>query len=191
MKKLIALIAIVASLTAGAQGNWSIDNAHTSVRFSVTHMMVSQVEGRFNTFNGTVSTTNDDFTDAKIDITVDVNSINTANTMRDNHLKGEEFFNAEKYPEMKFKSMTLKKVSGNKYVLEGNLTIRDVTKPVTLDVIYNGTVKNPNGATVAGFHVTGSINRFDFNLKWNKLAEAGPVVSKDVALNIDIELKKM
>jgi polyisoprenoid-binding protein YceI len=190
MKNLITAVAILLSLGATAQTNWAIDNAHTSVKFSVTHMKIAQVEGRFTTFSGTITSSKEDFTDAKIDFTVDVNSINTANEMRDKHLKGDDFFNAEKYPNMTFKSMTLKKVAGDKYKLEGDLTIRDVTKKVSLDVSFNGTAKDPQGNTKAGFHVTGVIDRFDYNLKWNKLAEAGPVVGKDVTLNIDIELKK-
>jgi polyisoprenoid-binding protein YceI len=128
---------------------------------------------------------------AKIDFTADINSINTDNEKRDNHLKSDDFFNAEKYPQMKFVGKSMQKVGNNKYKLTGDLTIRDITKTVTLDVIYNGIVK-AWGATKAGFKLTGIINRFDYNLKWNTLLETGAaVVGKDVSINCDIQLIKM
>lgn len=189
MKKLIALLAVAFTLSTQAQ-NWQIDNSHSSVKFTVTHLVISEVEGQFKTFSGTVTSSKPDFTDAKIDFTVDINSINTDNEGRDKHLKSDDFFNAEKFPNMTFKGISLKQVSGKKYILEGDLTIRDVTKRVKLDVVYNGTVKDPWGNTKAGFKVTGVIDRLVFGLKWNTLAEAGPVVGKDVTLVINLELVK-
>lgn len=192
MKKLLILIAIATTaLGAGAQTNWAIDYAHSNVRFSVTHLLISQVEGRFKKFSGNITASRVDFTDAKIDFTIDVNSLNTENESRDKHLKSDDFFNAEKFPAISFKSTALKQVSGSKYVLEGDLTIRDVTKKVSLDVIYNGMAKDPGGNTKAGFNVSGVLNRFDYNLKWNNMADIGPVVGKDVTINIDLELKKI
>src|ERR1019366_2104904 len=183
MKKLITMFAIV-SVTIGckAQSTWTFDNAHTAVKFGVTHLVISEVEGEFKKYSGKVVSKNDDFTDANVEFTIDVSSINTDNEMRDKHLKSDDFFNAEKFPNISFKSTSLKKVSGNKYLLEGDLTIRDVTKKVKLDVVYNGTVKDPYGNTKAGFKISGTINRFDYNLKWNTMADAGPVVGKDVTL---------
>ena len=105
-------------------------------------------------------------------------------------MKSDDFFNAEKFPAINFKGSSLKKVSGNKYVLEGDLTIRDVTKKVKLDVVYNGTVKDPYGNTKAGFKIVGAVNRLEYNLKWNTLADAGPVVGKDVTFTVNLELKK-
>jgi polyisoprenoid-binding protein YceI len=111
--------------------------------------------------------------------------------MRDNHLKGDDFFNAGKYPKMTFKGTGLKKVSGNKYTLSGELTIRDVTKPITLDVTYFGTTNDPWGNTKAGFKIKGKINRFDYNLKWNTLTEAGgAVVGEEVEIVCNLELAK-
>ncbi len=169
---------------------WSGDKAHSGVKFTVTHLVVSEVEGSFKLFDGSMETTKTDFSDAKINFTVDVNSVNTDNDMRDKHLKSDEFFGAEKYPQMKFVSTAFKPAGGSKYKLEGNLTIRDVTKPVIFDVNYGGTA-NAMGKTKSGFKAKTTINRFDYNLKWNKATEAGGlVVSKDVDLIVNVELNK-
>lgn len=130
------------------------------------------------------------FSDAKINFTVDVNSVNTGNDMRDKHLKSEEFFGAEKYSQMKFQSTSFTSDGGNKYKLAGNLTIKDVTKPVVFDVTYGGTA-NAMGKTKCGFKAKTTINRFDYNLKWNKATEAGGlVVSKNADLVVNAELNK-
>lgn len=189
-KTLIALVMVAAAFTVNAQTTWKSENSHTNVRFSVPHLVISETEGTFKKFEGTVVSKNDDFTDASVDFSIDVASINTDNEMRDNHLKSDDFFNAEKFPKITFKGASLKKVSGNKYILEGDLTIRDVTKRVKLDVVYNGTVKDPYGNTKAGFKITGQLNRFDYNLKWNTVTEAGAVVGKDVTLVVNLELVK-
>lgn len=186
--KLTSLVAALAiSTSAFAQTTWKLDNAHSSVKFTVEHLMVSETEGNFKAFDGTLSSKNVDFTDAAITFTVDVNSINTDNEMRDKHLKSDDFFNAEKFPQMKFKGTSFKKVSGNKYVLEGELTIRDVTKKVKFDVIYRGIQKDPYGNTKAGFKVTGSIKRMEYGLKWNVMSEATAVVSDEVMIVINLE----
>ena len=174
-----------------AQTTWMIDNSHSQVMFTVSHLVISEVTGSFKGFTGTISATKPDFTDAKIEFNVDVNTVNTDNEMRDNHLKGDDFFNAGKYPKMTFKGTGLKKVSGNKYTLSGELTIRDVTKPITLDVTYFGTTNDPWGNTKAGFKIKGKINRFDYNLKWNTLTEAGgAVVGEEVEIVCNLELAK-
>jgi polyisoprenoid-binding protein YceI len=192
MKKLfLALgLALFAGFTSMAQSTWSVDNAHTKIEFSVSHLVISETVGFFKTFGGTVSTTTDDFNGANIQFTVDVASISTDNEMRDNHLKSDDFFNAEKFPKMTFKSTSFKKGEGKKYKLTGQLTIRDITKTVEFDVVYNGTVKDPYGNTKAGFKLVGSINRFDYGLKWNTMAEAGAVVGDMVEIKINIELAK-
>lgn len=190
MKRLfLATASAFMAFAAMSQTNtWKTDNSHSNVKFSVTHLVVSDVDGNFKNFAGTVTSTKPDFTDATIDFTVDINSINTDNESRDKHLKSDDFFNAEKFPQMKFKSTSLKKVSGNKYTLEGDLTIRDVTKKVKFDVVFGGTIKDPWGNTRAGFKATGAINRFDYNLKWNTLTEAGgAVVGKEVNITLNLE----
>ena len=170
---------------------WQIDPSHSNVKFTVTHMVVSEVEGSFRKFNGTIEYSQADLSDARVNFTVDVNSIDTDNEKRDGHLKSDDFFNAEKFPQMKFESTSFTPVSGKKYTLVGNLTIRDVTKPVTFDVTYNGTVTN-GGKTKSGFKATTTINRFDYNLKWDRATEAGAlVVDKDVMVSINAEFDKV
>ncbi len=190
MKKVFTILASML-LTAGAfaqSSTWKTDASHSNVKFSVTHLVVSEVEGYFKTFAGTLVSSKPDFTDASINFSVDINSINTDNEGRDKHLKSDDFFNAEKFPQMTFKSTSIKKVGDKKYVLEGDLTIRDVTKKVKFDVVYGGTVKDPWGNIKAGFKATGEINRFDYNLKWNSVTEAGgAVVSKEVAIVLNLE----
>jgi polyisoprenoid-binding protein YceI len=169
---------------------WAIDKAHTNIIFSVSHLVVSDVEGKFKSFDGWMESDKADFSDAKIGFTVDINSISTDNDMRDKHLKSDDFFNAEKFPQMKFESTSFTLVSGNKYKLAGNLTIRDVTKPITFDVTYGGTV-NAFGGVHAGFKAKTTLNRFDYNLKWSATTEAGGLVAgKDVDITINIDMKK-
>jgi len=193
MKKLISTLCL-ATLFIGANAqntNWNIDPTHTNVKFSVTHLMVTEVDGNFKTFDGKVVAPTPDFNNASVEFSVDVNSINTDNTDRDNHLKGDDFFNAAKYPQMTFKSSSFKKVKDNKYELIGDLTIRDVTKRVTFDVKYNGIMKDPWGNTKAGFQGKGKLNRKDYNLKWSVLTEAGGmVVSDEVEIVVNIELSQ-
>ncbi|MFN8299744.1 MAG: YceI family protein [Chitinophagales bacterium] len=190
MKKMLFMITLLAvAAGASAQTNWAIDASHTKIRFSVSHLMVSEVEGEFKKFSGKVVSKTDDFTDAVVEFSADIASVSTGDEKRDQHLQGDDFFNAEKYPTMTFKSVSFKKVSGNKYILEGDLTIRDVTKRVKLDVTYNGT-KNAWGKTVAGFKATTVINRQDFNLKWDKVIESTPVVGNEVTITINLELNK-
>ncbi len=190
-KKIVSLFAalLVASFSF-AQTIWKSDNAHSNVKFSVAHLMISEVEGNFKVFDGQINSKNPDFTDADINFTVDVNSINTDNEMRDKHLKSDDFFNAEKFPQMKFKSTSFKKVSGNKYVLEGNLTVRDVTKKVKFDVIHRGIQKDGYGNVKAGFKATGSINRIEYGLKWNVLTEGVNTVGEDVAFVVNLEFNQ-
>lgn len=188
-----ALLFIFTMTSGYAQKIWNVDNAHSSVKFSVTHLIISEVEGTFKTYGGSISAAKEDFSDAQINFTVDVNSINTDNSMRDDHLKSDDFFNAKDYPKMSFVSTSFSKKSGNKYVLEGNLTIRNVTKKVKFDVTYGGTAKDGYGNTKAGFKAQTSINRFDYGLKWNALTEAGgTTVGKEVSiiLNLQFALSK-
>lgn len=169
---------------------WTLDKGHSNVKFSVTHMVVSDVEGSFKLFDGSMEHTKPDYSDAKISFTVDVNSINTDNTNRDNHLKSDDFFNAATYPTMKFESTAFTPLGGNKYKLDGNLTIRDVTKPVSFDVTYGGSIATQRGAKT-GFKAKTTINRFDYNLKWDRATETGGlVVGKEVGIQVNVELNE-
>ncbi len=188
--KIVLMIFLFAGINF-AQTNWSLDKSHSKIGFSVTHLVIAEVEGQFNNFDVKVVSKNDNFEDAQIDFSADVNSINTDNEKRDQHLKSDDFFNAEKFPKMTFVGKSFKKVNEKNYKLVGDLTIRDITKSVTLDVKYNGTVKDPWGNTKAGFKVTSEINRFDYGLKWNAALETGSLVaSEDVTLLINLELNK-
>jgi polyisoprenoid-binding protein YceI len=183
-KTAITLLSFLLAVNVFAQTTWTLDKAHSGVRFTITHMMISEVEGKFTKFDGTLVSSKPDFTDAQITFTIDVSSINTDNEMRDNHLKSDDFFNAEKYPQMTFKSTSIKKISDKKYALDGDLTIRDVTKRVTFDVTYGGTVKDGQGNTKSGFKATTTINRLDYHLNWSKTVEAGAVVGSDVGITV-------
>lgn len=166
--------------------NWSIDNAHSEISFKVKHMMISSVTGHFEDFSASVTTDNEDFTDANISFSAKIDSINTKNKDRDAHLKSNDFFNAEEFPEMTFVS---KSYNGDKLI--GDLQIRDVTKEVSLDVDFNGIAVDPYGQTKAGFELTGEINRKEFDLTWSAVTEAGKIVVSDkVKLIIDAQFIK-
>jgi polyisoprenoid-binding protein YceI len=168
---------------------WEIDTAHSRIQFKVRHLMVSLLKGEFRTYEGTMEAQKDDFTDAKIKFSAEVESIDTGNETRDNHLKTADFFDAKNFSTIKFISAKINKTDGNNYKLTGNLTIRDKTLPVTLDVIYNGTVKNSTNRDVAGFEITGKLNRKDFGLRWNSLTEKGLMVAGDeVTLDLTVEM---
>ena len=197
MKKFITTAAAsLLMMSAVAQVNWKVDGSHSKLGFSVTHMMVSETEGKFKIYEGTVaSKTEMDFTDATINFSADVNSINTEDEKRDGHLKSPDFFDAAKYPKITFKSTSMKpnaKLGKTAYVLTGDLTMHGVTKSVTFNAIgASKTVKDPYGNIKNGFKVTGTINRKDFGLAWNAALEAGGVaVSEEVKVDLNIELNK-
>jgi polyisoprenoid-binding protein YceI len=171
---------------------WKIDPTHSEINFKVKHLVVSTVTGHFSKFDASIETNKEDFSDAKINFEADINSISTKNEQRDAHLKSADFFDAEKNPKMSFVSKSVKKISDHEMRVTGNLTIRGVTKEVTLDVIYNGTVAGFGGTEVAGFEVRGKVNRFDFGLQWNAITEAGGVVvSNEVKIEILAEFNKV
>lgn len=193
MKKIniILYFLLFAVLTVSAQTNWSFDKAHSKIGFTVSHMVITDVDGKFNEYEGTFVTEGEDFEGAHVNFTIEANSINTDNERRDNHLRSDDFFAADEYPQITFAGKSMKKVSENKYELVGDLTIRGITKEIKLDVTHNGTVQDPWGNTKAGFKLAGSLDRFEYGLKWNTAIEAGGlVVGKTVYLNIDIQLKK-
>jgi polyisoprenoid-binding protein YceI len=194
MKKLLFAASIFifssAVLLSGDKG-WILDKAHSNIGFSVKHMVISKATGNFKKYDVTFNATKEDFSDGYVEALIDVASINTDNEKRDAHLKSDDFFNAEKFPQIKFKSSSFKKINGNKYKITGALTMRDVTKQVAFDAEYNGTVKSPWGATVCSWSATTSVNRFDYGLKWNKAIEAGGLIVGDmVTINMDLEFTK-
>jgi Uncharacterized conserved protein len=192
MKKLIIVLSLgLMPWAMFGQTKWNVDAAHSSVKFTVSHLVISEVEGSFKKFNGSISTSNPDFSGASIEFTVDVKSISTDNDMRDNHLKSPDFFDAEKFPEMTFKSTSFKKISGNKYELVGDLTMHGVTKSVKFSVDYGGTMNDGMGNTKAGFKATAVIDRFNYGLKWSKATETGGlVVGNEVTISLRLEFAK-
>jgi len=170
---------------------WALDPAHSELVFKVKHLMISTVTGRFKTINLVAETTTDDFNSAtKIEFTADIDSIDTHNEQRNGHLKSADFFDVEKYPQLKFIG-TKYNVEDNEGKLTGELTMHGVTKPVTLNVEFGGIVTDPYGQTKAGFTVTGKINRKDFGLSWGGVTETGGVVLGDeVKINAEIQLIK-
>jgi polyisoprenoid-binding protein YceI len=169
-----------------ATTKWALDPMHSEVQFKVKHLVISTVTGSFKTFEGTVTTQGDTFEGAEVEFSLDVNSIDTNQEQRDGHLKSAEFFDGEKYPKITFKSTSL---TDDK--LTGDLTIKDVTKSVTLDVEHGGTATDFYGNLKAGFEVTGKINRKEFGLTWNGVTEAGAVVvGEDIKLIINAQFAK-
>ena len=189
--KYFVLFLLIFYSSAFAQTKWTVDPVHSNIGFSISHLTISEVSGSFDTYTIEVTTDDGDFTKSQITFTGDVNSINTGIEKRDDHLRSADFFDTENYPTMTFVSKSLEKVSGDKYKLMGNFTVKDMTKEVELDVEYNGMVKDPQGVTRAGFKVTGEFNRFDFGIMWNNFLETGGlIVGKTVYLNMDLELVK-
>ena len=173
------------SVSEPVAGKYDLDSSHTRVSFSVAHFVISEVEGRFDAVSGSY-TLADKFTDSSAEAVIEIKSINTNEPKRDEHLRSADFFDAEKYPTMSFKS---KKFSGKpeNFKVTGDLTIKNVTKEVTLNGKYTGTVKDPYGNTRSAMKMSGKINRKDFNVMFNKVTEAGPVVGDEVTINIVTE----
>ncbi|WP_203248177.1 YceI family protein [Sporosarcina beigongshangi] len=167
---------------------WTVDASHTSVGFTVKHMMVSKVKGSFGVVEGTLEGNPEDLTGAKIDFKIDASSINTNSEDRDNHLRSGDFFDTETYPSITFVSTDIVKKGGS-YDVTGDMTIKDVTKKITFEVEYEGTGKNPWGIDVAAFEVEGKISRKEFGLTWNQALEAGGVlVGDDIKISIDLQV---
>ena len=170
---------------------YKLDPTHSEVTFKVKHMMITNVTGNFTRFDAEMQSEKEDFSDASISFEADVNSITTNNEQRDGHLKSDDFFAADKFPKITFKSTELKKVNDDEYKLTGDITVRDVTKPVTFNVEYGGTQTDPWGNVKSGFTLSGKINRKEFGLSWSAATEAGGlVVGDDVKLQAEIQMVK-
>lgn len=170
---------------------WSLDPTHSEITFKVKHLMISTVTGHFKSIDASAETEGDDFNSAtKIEFTADINSIDTNNEQRNGHLKSADFFDAEKYPQLKFSAEKFE-VAGDEGTITGEITMHGVTKPITLQVEFGGIVQDPYGQTKAGFTVTGKINRKEFGLSWGGVTETGGVVLGDeVKINAEIQLVK-
>ena len=194
MKHLITMIAVLifGAMSSNAQNTtWNFDRSHSSIKFSVSHVMVSEADGKFGDFSVKVASDKEDFSDATIDVSIKATSINTDDAKRDEHLRSADFFDVANHPNITFKSKSMKKTGNGTYKLSGDFTMRGVTKPITLDVKFGGTQKSPWGQTVAGFKITGNINRKDFGVSWSKLLDQGGAVVGDVVeLVANIEITK-
>lgn len=186
MKKLFSILFVaMLSSTLVAQTTWKADPMHSKLAFTATHLEIADVAGLFNTFELTATAKNADFSDATFILSADVASIDTEVKMRDEHLRSADFFEVVKYPKMTFKSTSIKKSGKDRYKVTGNLTIRGISKPVTLDFWYRGTVENPQSkAATAGFQVTGTIKRSDFGVGPNFKP---PMISDEIIIKADGE----
>ncbi len=184
----LAAFLLLGASGAVAQTTWKVDKSHSNVKFAVSHMVVSEVEGSFRIFDGSLVASKADLSDAKVNFSVDVASVNTDNEKRDGHLKSDDFFNAEKFPKMSFVSKSMKPLGGNKYALTGDLTLRDVTKTVTFDVTYGGQINTGRGVK-AGFKAKATIDRLTYGLKYAPALETGGLaVGKDVDITVLLEM---
>jgi len=166
--------------------NWNIDPTHSGINFAIRHMVVSKVRGRFAKYTGTLSLDDEDLTRSSVEATIDSSSIDTAAAQRDDHLRSADFFDVEKFPELRFRSTRIERVDDGAYRLIGELTIRDVTRELWLDVEYGGRAKDPWGNERIGFIARGALDRKDFGLGWNQLLETGGVL---VGERLEIELE--
>ena len=191
MKKYFAVLLLLTfSLNSFAQNIWAADPDHSKLTFSVVHLGISEIDGLFNKFEATISSEKADFSDAVLEMTAEVNSINTQVEARDKHLRSSDFFDVERFPKMYYKSTSIRKDPKNKgkYIVNGYLTMHGVVKPLELKLWYRGMAENPgNQKTAAGFQVTGSLQRSDFELG-EKFPEA--IISNEVMLKADVEFIK-
>ena len=190
LKQVFTVIAAFLITTASVtSATWEIDKAHSSVGFSVRHLVISDVKGTFGDYSGTIEFDTGKLEGGSVEFTVQVASIDTDEAKRDEHLRSADFFDVENFPVMTFKSKKVHDISGENFKLTGDLTIRGITKEVTFDGTFRGVVADPWGNTKAGFAVTTKINRQDFDVKWNKTLDAGGVVVGDeVTINIELQL---
>jgi len=188
---LVGLILLMFTTTA-QKTEWSFDKTHSKIQFDVAHMVISEVTGQFQEYEGKVMSDEADFSDAKIDFSIDVKSIDTDDEKRDGHLQSADFFDAAKYPKITFKSKSMKKAGKNQYQLTGDFTMHGVTKGITLDVKYGGTITDPYKNIKAGFKITGVIDRTAFGLKYNSVMDSGGLmIGEEITITCKVELMKI
>jgi polyisoprenoid-binding protein YceI len=171
--------------------DWNIDAAHSGINFSIRHMVVSKVRGRFASYSGVAKIDDDDITRSAVEVTIEASSIDTGTPQRDEHLKSADFFDVEKFPQLRFRSDRIEKIEDDRYRVTGALTIRDVTREVSLDVEYGGRARDPWGNQRIGFVAKGAIDRKDYGLGWNQVLEAGGVLVGDrVTIELEVQAVK-
>jgi polyisoprenoid-binding protein YceI len=182
---------VEAAPTAGAKTQWKLDPTHTLVEFSAKHLMITTVKGRIADVEGTINIDEKNPSNSSVEATLNAASIDTRTDQRDNHLRSADFLHIEKYPQIKFRST---RIEGDRddFKLTGDLTIRDVTRPITLDVKFEGQTKDPWGGERIGFSATGKIDRREFGLTWNQILETGGItVGNDIKIGIEVEAIKV
>ncbi|MEE9442592.1 MAG: YceI family protein [candidate division Zixibacteria bacterium] len=193
MRKIIicfSILCLAVGTIANAQ-TWSFDNAHSTIGFSVKHLVISKTTGQFHDYSGKVEFDGSNIENGSVEVTTRIASIDTENEDRDKHLKSPDFFDVDKFPVMSFKSKKISPVNDGRFTMTGDLTIKNVTKEVTFDCEFNGTIDDPWGNKRAGFTAETTINRQDFNVKFdNKLQDGSLVVGNDVKISMEIELIK-
>lgn len=187
---LIAIASLFISTSTALAHTWTVDSAHSNLGFSVRHMMISNTKGHFNQFSGTAEINDKDLTKSTMTLEIDTSSIDTGDAKRDEHLRSPDFFDASKHAKMVFKSTKIKR-AGKGYKVTGELTLHGITKPVTFDATITQPVKTPFGTTVRGVNVTGTIQRKEFGMTWNKALDAGGLaVGDEVKIDVELELLK-
>jgi polyisoprenoid-binding protein YceI len=181
---IVAAMALLFSFKETEKATWLIDKDHAKLGFTITHLMVSDVEGWFKTFDAKVTSSSEDFSDAVAEMTADVSSINTESEMRDKHLKSPDFFDAAKYPAITFKSTTFRKVNDNNYKVTGDLTMHGITKTVELDAICRMGTNPMSKKAIAGFKITGIIKRSDFGIGTSMTSA---LISNEVSIIANVE----
>lgn len=193
MRKLgILTAALLLGTMVNAQDNWGFDAAHSNIRFAVSHMVISEVEGNFGSYEGSVKASKSDFSDAVINFSIDVSSIDTDNENRDEHLRNADFFNVEQFPTITFKSKSMEKMDEKNFKLTGDFTMLGVTREIVLKATYGGTVTDPWGNVKAGFKVRGTIDRTQWGLVYNSTLESGGLMlGEEVEIVANVELIKL
>jgi polyisoprenoid-binding protein YceI len=185
MKKIILSLAVALVSTVSFAQDWVLDKSHSNVSFSIVHLKISEVDGSFGKFDAKMTSAKEDFSDAVFEFTAEVTSVNTGNERRDNHLRSDDYFAAEKFPTMTFKSTSVKKVSGNNYKITGNITMRGVTKPLTLDAVVRGPIDGRGGKKIVGVKATGTLNRVEFGV-----GKSGAAADDEVQIKVAGEFSK-
>lgn len=191
MRRFIVLLtAVILSATFNTvrAASWKMDKNHSQVKFSVAHLVISEVTGVFHDFDVTLTADKPDFSDAKVEATIKTSSIDTGNPNRDKHLRSDDFLNADKFPEIRFKSTGIEKTADDEYKIRGDLTIRDSTRSVVLDTKFKGTINGMGGTVTSAFKATTTIDRFAYGVHWDRMTEAGGLVAgKDVEITLLME----
>ena len=188
MKKILLVLTLLLASSARAADTYNIDPDHSTVGFSIKHLGISTVHGRFAKFKGAITVSQSDPTTARAEATIEAASIDTGVEARDKHLRSPDFFDVEKYPSLKFVSTKISPMKDNKFTMTGDLTMHGVTKPVTLDVVFEGSAQDPWGNVRGAFSATGVLNRKDFGITWNKVLDnKGLLIGDDVGINLEIE----